>query len=221
MLGDRTGYIMLALTIVLLPLTSSANLVNFEDVAGSPLLDHSSITSEDFVVQHSGTSGSFAVVLVNQGSPGDFAGNGTKRLVSFNNSMITLTHDDGALFDALTFDGAESWKSLPHSWATGIRATGYSPDGTVTQVFSLDINKDPLFGFQQFTFAGDFRDLSKLEFTGVCGSPGCNPEFSIDNLSLVPVPEPATTVLFGLAVASCSGLASTRRRRSLSRTGTS
>jgi hypothetical protein len=181
--------------------TAEAEIITFESIAPTNL-ENSSIAIDDFTLTH---SGSFAQILVNQGS--DFSGNGTKRLISFNSSTITLTRTDGGVFNFIGFDGAESWALFPHTWATGIRVTGFDQSLNIVamQVFTLDLIKDPLLGFQTFTASG-FNQLTRLEFSGVCGSTGCNPEFSLDNLGLEPIPEPASMVLLAF------GLCCSRRR---------
>ena len=155
-----------------LPMAANADLivVDLEDVAANTFLDNNSVTSQGFELAH---SGSFAIVQGNSGQGAtDFSGNGTNRLVSFNTSSITLSELGGSTFDIFSFEGGESWVLQPHRWATQIQAVGtFVGGGITTQIFDLDLFKDPLSGMQLFTFNDTFRDLLSVQFTGIGGNP--------------------------------------------------
>jgi hypothetical protein len=192
---------------------AQATVVDFEDIAvdGGTFLHNASVVSRGFNVAHAERAeGGFALVDGNAGQGGtDFSGNGTSRLLSFNASRITVAPVAGGEFDIISFDGGESWISQPHQWSTQIEAVGYlAVGGTTTQVFDLDLIKDPVLGLQTFTFNNSFRGLTRVEFIGIGG----NPEFSLDNVAVQAVPEPET---YALMLGGLSAVAFMARRRQL------
>jgi hypothetical protein len=157
--------------------------------------------------------GDFVIVNDNRMQGVLFSGNGSKRMLTANGGAITVTSLDGQPFNANGFEGGETWISLPHYWATAIQVTGHLRDGqTVAETFALDLHKDPLLGMEAFTLGAGFRGLLALEFRGIGG----NPDFSIDNVMLSPVPEPA---LAWLMLAGLGTGALLRRRGRLAPTG--
>jgi hypothetical protein len=194
--------------------------VDFEDLdlfaSGSEFgrldLDNTSVVSQGFKVAQSGILGlDFATVVGNyfQGAT-DWNGNGSNRLLAFNNSTITLSSAvSGETFSLSAFDGGESWVADIRA-TNKIQAVGYYSDGsTTTETFDLDLIKDPLTGMQTFVTNGSFTGLTKVEFTGLGDT---YPEFSIDNMvAVVQVPEPRilTLMLVGLGA---TGLIVRRRR---------
>jgi hypothetical protein len=161
--------------IAAVPANLPATIIDFEDVAAGGY-NNTSVISRGFRITH---AGSFSVVAGNSGQGAtDFSGNGTQRMISFNVSSLTLEDASGADFDIASFAGGESWINTTHYWATQIRAVGtLAAGGTVSQIFDLDIIKNPLTGMQLFTFDNQFAGLSRVEFSGIGG----NPEFSVDN----------------------------------------
>lgn len=182
---------------------ASATVINFEDVAnGTFLSQDASLISQGYRVTESGPS--FA--LIAGPSSTSFSGNGTNRLVAFNQSAIRVASLSNNAFDLFNFAGGESWINQPHLWATQIRAVGvYTGGGSTTQIFNLDLIKNPLTGMQTFALNDTFRQLKSVTFSGVGG----NPEFSLDNISISAVPEPASIALLLLGVA---GIAASRRK---------
>ena len=187
---------------------AQAGLVDFEDVASGTNLVNQSVVSQGFNAAH---TGSFAQVFGNSGQGAtDFSGNGTHRWLSFNTSSLTLTQVGGAAFSAFGFDGGESWiqPGGTHSWATQIQVVGnYAAGGSTTQTFDLDLIKNTLTGMQAFGLNSSFVGLNSLVFTGIGG----NPEFSVDNVAVGAVPEPATYALM-LAALGLMGFVARRRR---------
>lgn len=176
-----------------------ASVIDFEDQPNNLYFQNSSIVTGDFNVTH---SGSFASVQGNSGQGAtDFSGDGTNRLISFNQSTISVASVLGNTFDLFSFEGGESWILEPHSWASTIQVVGTYVNGTTTTAFfNLDLIKNPLTGLQLFNFDNSFRDLLKADFSGIGG----NPEFSLDNItvssSTVPEPQSLVLLLAGLCL---------------------
>ncbi|RYG00361.1 MAG: PEP-CTERM sorting domain-containing protein [Chitinophagaceae bacterium] len=171
----------------------SASVIDFEDQPHNYFFQNSSIVTGDYNVTH---SGSFAMVEGNLGQGAtDYSGNGTNRLMSFNESTISITNVLGNAFDLFSFEGGESWIFEPHGWSAKIQVVGTYINGTTTTAFfDLDLIKNPLTGLQLFNLDNSFHDLLKVDFTGIGG----NPEFSLDNISVssgTNVPEPQSLVL--------------------------
>ena len=201
-----------------MPLSADAgviSVIDFEDIAHDTDLEFSSFTSAGYQVAHGGLANAFAVVLGHAGQGAtDFSGNGSKRLLAFDSSTITIGRAQQAVFDLLRFDGGESWLSVPHVWARQIQVVGQlAAGGTISQSFRLDLQKDALAGMQQFVLRDGFRDLVSVTFSGLGASAG-GPEFSLDNLVVeqqaVPLEAPPSC---SLAAAGLAALALARRRR--------
>ncbi len=184
---------------------TNAGLIDFEDLPSYTNYNNSSVFSGGFEIAH---SGSFAIIWDNSGQGGtDFSGNGTTRLTSLNDSAITISN--GSVFDLTQFSGGESWIQQPHTWATSISVTGFfSGGGSTSQVFDLDLFKDPVNGMETFFLNNNFVNLTSVSFSGLGG----NPEFSIDNIlvSSATIPEPISIALLGLGLV---GIGFSRRKK--------
>ena len=122
--------------------------------------------------------------------------NGTPYIQTALGDSLVFSFTNGDLFDLLSVDLAEYSTVVPD--AATVRFTGYRSDGsTVTRDFTTDGIIDgtgPLADFQTFAFTG-FTGLTRVEVPGF--------GWSLDNLRVTPVPEPATGALLlagGVAV---------------------
>lgn len=182
---------------------ANAGLITFES-GHSGYFANESIQLDGFDITH---SGSFAYIQ----NTSSQAGNGSNVLYSYNRSTISLSATSGELFSLLAFDGGESHNIFPHGWSNAIQVTGFNLAGQVAQsIFRLDIDKSYLTGLETFSLSS-FTGLSRVEFVGVCDTT-CNPEFSLDNISVATqaVPEPSTLAIFALSI---MGLASRRFKK--------
>lgn len=197
-------------------LPANAAVIDFEDLPHLAYFEFSSQISHGYRINHDGSGlDPFAFVVGPSGEDAlKFSGNGTKRLVAFNTSTITVSRPDGDAFDFRQFDGGESWLDMPHLWASRINVLGQLANGgTVAQTFRLDLLKDTQRGMQQFILGDGFRGLTSVTFSGQ-GAAGGAPEFSLDNLMV----EPDAVTLgappgLWLAGAGLAALATARRRR--------
>ena len=114
--------------------------------------------------------------------------NGTACVQTSLGDSLVFSFTNGGLFDLLSVDLGEYSTVVPD--AAAVRFIGYRPDGsTVTRNLTTDGIIDgtgPLPDFQTFAFTG-FTGLSRVEVPGF--------GWSLDNLRVTPVPEPATGVL--------------------------
>lgn len=164
----------------------------------------SSVLSQGWQVTY--LPGDFAIINDNRSQGVLFSGNGSTRMLTANGGAIRVTDPAGGSFRALGFDGGETWIAGPHYWATAIEVRGWRSDGSpVVQSFALDLVRDPVLGMQAFSLGDGFGDLTAIEFRGLGG----NPDFSIDNLALLPVPEVAPGWMWA---AGLCALAAWRRR---------
>jgi len=199
-----------------IPFTANAAVIDFEDLPHLAYFELSSQVSHGYRITHGGSGiDPFAFVVGPSGEDAlKYSGNGTKRLVTFNTSTITVSRPDGDAFDFLQFDGGESWLDMPHLWATRINVLGQLTNGgTVSQTFRLDLFKDTQRGMQQFILGDGFRGLKSVTFSGQ-GATGSGPEFSLDNLTVEPdavtLDAPPGLWLAGVGLAA---LVTARRRR--------
>lgn len=198
-----------------LPWSAYAGVIDFEDLPDEAYFEFSSQLSHGYRITHAGSGiDSYAFIVGPSGVDAlKYTGDGTKRLVTSNYSTITLSRPDGGVFDLLQFDGGETWLDMPHRWARQIQVLGQlEAGGTVSQIFRLDLVKDPQKGMQQFVLGEEFRGLASVTFSG-SGASGGAPEFSLDNLVVRPdvlaLDAPPALWLAGVGLAA---LAAVRRR---------
>ena len=191
-----------------MPVAASAGVIDFEDLPHLAYFEFSSQLSHGYLISHGGSKTDPFAEVVGPGGPEAFnySGNGSKRLVAFNTSSITVSRADGGAFDLLQFDGGESWLDLPHGWARQIAVVGQlAAGGSVAQIFTLDLHKDALTGMQQFILDEGFRDLLSVRFAGLGNLETFGAEFSLDNLLVQPdavaLPQPGSAWLLGAGMA--------------------
>lgn len=190
---------------------AAASLIDFEQVADWTELTPAGMSASGYKLARGdgGNAGAFSFIIAGTGDNTGLSGNGSTRLVNFNGASVTLSAANQGAFDLFSFDGGESWFGDEHFWADRISVVGtLAGGGTVTQTFYLDLVKHAVSGMQTFTLDASFRRLLSVTFSGIGG----NPEFSIDNISVKAVPEPASGVLLLLGAA---GIAAVRRRRTM------
>ncbi|MBK8336716.1 MAG: PEP-CTERM sorting domain-containing protein [Sterolibacteriaceae bacterium] len=166
---------------------------------------------------------SFAAV----GSPGlDFfaiddltgkVGDGTPRLVAFNNATVVLGNATGKPFDLLSLDFGGSWTNPDDRfrWADKIEINGYRGNSAVGHAFlDLDPNVPIL---STASLGAQFRGVSSVSFHGLgdIGTGGNNHEFALDNLVVSHVPEPETYALMlaGLGLLAWRGRSGAKGKR--------
>ena len=125
--------------------------------------------------------------------------NGSAYVQTLLGDSLVFSFTNGDLFDLLSVDLAEYSTVVPD--AATVRFIGYRPDGsTITRNLTTDGVIDgtgPFADFQTFAFTG-FTGLSHVEVPGF--------GWSLDNLRVIPVPEPAMGALLfvgGVAVWAC------------------
>ncbi|MCW7541060.1 NF038120 family PEP-CTERM protein [Aquabacterium sp. A7-Y] len=147
------------------------------------------------------------------------SGNDTQFYGGFNDSRLVLERSDGGAFSLLGFDAA---LVAPLKFGSGVAGGQLVLQATTTagaRVFSSwDLGQsgaDGSFAFQSFAGAalGAFGAVSSIDFFaciygegGACLNPSGNlGQFALDNLSLVPVPEPGSVVLLALGLGGLAG----------------
>ncbi|MCB1069679.1 MAG: hypothetical protein KDL31_04940 [Kiritimatiellae bacterium] len=127
---------------------------------------------------------------------------------SFGQDPLTFQPTNGLLMTLLQVDLAEYSTTFP--FPKEVVFTGYlSGGGTVTNLFVTDGIIDgtgPETDFQTFTFSADFTGLTHVDVS--------SPAFSMDNLVLEVIPEPASGLLLILGgLAACGSGPWNRARR--------
>jgi hypothetical protein len=142
------------------------------------------------------------------------ADNGT-RWVGGDTTQITMRRGRGGSFSLLSVDAAESFAGLNRPTSldvSGTRAEGASVHASFT-FDGINDGIELLRDFQTFTFGDEWNGLTLVSF-----STPDNGWFGLDNLltddSTAPIPEPATVLLLGSAMAAVAGLRRARQIRS-------
>jgi hypothetical protein len=144
----------------------------------------------------------------------DLVSNGSNYLSTEEPVVITMVDLGGGRFNISQIDLAEQALSPDITNATSVRITGYRFGGTtVVGTFTLDGIADGAGGVDDFeTFELHFANLLFLTFEGLGAVPPgtFGPAFSVDNIVVRRIAEPATLALLGIGLA---GLAFSRRKR--------
>ena len=125
------------------------------------------------------------------------ANNGTTNLFDGQGLAVDVRGLTVAPFQLVSFDAGELFQGFPSSWSQDVVVTGsFVGGGSVTQVFRLDFIHDgpgPNADMESFTLSPAFTNLSVVRFQ--TSSPGKG--FTLDNIVVSTVPEPATLLLAG------------------------
>ncbi|MFO0690087.1 MAG: PEP-CTERM sorting domain-containing protein [Myxococcota bacterium] len=199
---------MVAALILLGALPTRALLIDFEEfgVPAGGNVEGQNRVSKGFLLESSHNH------LINN-QPGVTAWNDSTWLG--NVGKLTLSNTDGSLFSLLSLQAAEfSSVFYPTPQGTQISVIGYQPGGvTLTQLISLDDVADgsgPAVDFQSVVFGPGWTDLESVVFDPV-GTTAVF--FALDDLALVVIPEPSTSLLMLGGLGVLSGVA--RRQRGL------
>ncbi len=166
------------------------------------------MTNNGFAIR-SNSAGSYQGIVGNTYTCGPACpDNGTNYLLA-HGAGFNFAAVKGSAFSLNSFHGGEAHMGATGLWAKNIQVTGtLASGGTVVQSFALDWIQDaqgPAADFQQFNLNG-FSNLTSVSFTGIGG----NNFFTLDNLNVSEVPEPASFALLGLGLL---GLALSRRKQ--------
>lgn len=128
-----------------------------------------------------------------------------------NEGQLEITRPDGLPFQLNSFSAAFVPLDPPSLQATAIVVIGQFVGGSTSAIsWAFPAASPGLHPFVNYVAPGDFTNLVGLTFRAcsvsgltICGEPLMNNgQFAIDNISLTPVPEPASGALLALGAAA-------------------
>jgi hypothetical protein len=189
----------LGLALVLGGGASKAATVTFEPInqQGVTLAAGDAITAQGFAFTQRNDS---PALLFAGETAGAYASNGSNTLYAANQADLRVTFGAGGQFGIGSFSYGGGNLGDVSGWATELLLVGLTADNqTLTQTLQIDAGN---FGLTSFGL--NWFNLTQLDFSVASG------DYSLDDLTLQAVPEPATWALTGLALV---GLALSRSKR--------
>ncbi|WP_144290229.1 hypothetical protein [Ideonella sp. A 288] len=160
--------------------------------------DTHSVEGFDFTLQSGRADASFFVSGLQDPA---YVGNGSRTLVAANQANLRVATSSGQGFDLLSFDLGGSFVDFTEAWAESVTVIGHTAAGDL----SLTVDLPDLATMATVTL--NWLGLSSFELRPN-GTPvnDFGPDFSIDNLRVNVVPEPASLAVVALALALAAGV---------------
>jgi hypothetical protein len=193
---SRTFLAVACLLALLVPTVSSALTIGFEGVAlpGAQTSVGNNYVEAGFNFFNPGSTGDAAIVgQPSQNTSGSdyYTWNSPPA-----NNPVVLTALSGSVFDFASLDvGSKNFASAAIFDITGFLSGGGTVVANVVGVTNIQ------------TLVLGWTNLTKVEFQYISGNFG-----AIDNLAVVPIPEPSAFIVFGIGAMIAGGAAATRRR---------
>lgn len=186
-------------------ITHASTTITFDDIAsfGSGVLTGISSTGYNFEGDHFHMINTFDPRIVSSGS----------NYLASEVASVTMTNASGSLFNLIGLEVAELW--LPsesfNNFSDVILTGDQFGGGILSTSFHLDGIRDGVGGVNDFEWAAiGWTNLVSVSITGM-NSSGAFGDYSIDSISVSPVPEPQTNAMLAAGLGLMSLLA--RRRK--------